>query len=204
MRRSVRLYRPDPVDRETILEVLEAGRHCPTGSNRQNVRYLVFTDRSELEELRRRVIDFYARLFRRVRTPLGALSIRLAAGSKTLQILRGYLPLVELIRQRYEAGEDRLFFHAPVVILAHAESWDTCSAFNCVAALFACSLKAHTMGLGTCFNGFLEEAVVHDRSLKKWLGVPRDHRVYGAMTMGRSAVEFKRWVYRKPPEVTWR
>ena len=203
-RRSIRFYRPEEIPEEMLLEIFEAARHTPTGSNRQNVEYIIFRSREEIAALRDKVIAFYVTLFRRVRNPIGGFLIRLAAGKKTAELLRGYLPLLEHIQKRQEAGEDRLLFHAPVVVVAHAETWDTCSAFNCSAALYACALKAHAMGLGTCFNGFLTGAIDNDRKLKRWVGVPADHRAYAAMTLGRPDVEFKRLVYRHPPQISWR
>ena len=94
---------------------------------------------------------------------------------------------VHLVRKPSEAmnrGEDRLFYHAPEVMIAHAESWDSCSSFNCSVALYHCSLLAHTLGLGCCFNGFLVNAVNHDRKIRKWLAIPSEHQCYSAMTLG--------------------
>jgi nitroreductase len=88
--------------------------------------------------------------------------------------------------------------------VVHAESWDTCSAFNCAVALYNCSLMAHTLGVGCCFNGFLESAVNNDRKIKKLLGIPRDHRCFGAMTLGYQTVRYQRLVERDPAKATWR
>ena len=41
LRRSIRQYRQAPVEREKLQEVIEAGRLTPSGSNLQNVRYIV-------------------------------------------------------------------------------------------------------------------------------------------------------------------
>jgi nitroreductase len=40
-RRSVRAYRPDPIDKETLARVLEAARSAPTAHNRQPFRIVV-------------------------------------------------------------------------------------------------------------------------------------------------------------------
>jgi nitroreductase len=103
-----------------------------------------------------------------------------------------------------EQGKDPLFYHAPVVMLVHAESWDTCSAFNCSIALYNGSLMAHTLGIGCCFNGYLANAANHDRKIKAWLGIPKDHQCYAAMTLGYQKVKYQRLPDRKPPKVTWR
>jgi len=203
-RRSVRMYRTDPVPRSLVDQILEAGRYAPTGRNTQNVQYVVFQRPEEINNLRERTLGFYGKIFSWVRNPIGALLLRIYAGKRMVKYLRESLPKVDHAAQLIERGEDRLFYHAPLVIVVHAESWDSCSAFNCATALYNCSLMAHTMGLGCCFNGYLESAVNHDRGIRRWLDIPHTHRCFGAMTVGYRGVEYRRFVSRNPPQVVWR
>jgi nitroreductase len=50
---SVRAYRPDPVDDETLARVLEAGRLAPTAANRQPFRVIVLHTKDREKELAR-------------------------------------------------------------------------------------------------------------------------------------------------------
>jgi nitroreductase len=50
-RKSVREFLDKPVEREKLLEVLEAGRLAPSASNRQEWRYVVVTDKRMREKL---------------------------------------------------------------------------------------------------------------------------------------------------------
>jgi hypothetical protein len=111
---------------------------------------------------------------------------------------------MEYARKLIEQGKDCLFYHAPVVVVAHADSWDTCSAFNCSTALFNCSLMAQTLGIGCCFNGYLVSAVNHDRKIKKWLRIPQGHLCFAAMTLGYQKIRFQALVERETPTVQWR
>jgi len=52
-RYSVRGYRPDPVDDETLAKVLEAARLAPTAANRQPFRIVVVRTRGREDELAR-------------------------------------------------------------------------------------------------------------------------------------------------------
>jgi nitroreductase len=52
-RYSVRGYRPDPVDDETLAKVLEAARLAPTAANRQPFRIVVVHTRGREDELAR-------------------------------------------------------------------------------------------------------------------------------------------------------
>ena len=50
-RRSLRVYRPDPVEKEKLKMLIEAGRYAPTGSNRQACEYLVVSGRKILDQV---------------------------------------------------------------------------------------------------------------------------------------------------------
>jgi nitroreductase len=52
-RGSVRGYRPDPVDDETLTRLLEAARQAPTAANRQPFRLVVLHTRGREEEIAR-------------------------------------------------------------------------------------------------------------------------------------------------------
>lgn len=53
-RRSVRSFRPEPIPMRDVEYVLEVGRNAPSGANRQPWKFLVITDDSVKEEVRRR------------------------------------------------------------------------------------------------------------------------------------------------------
>jgi len=200
-RRSVRIYNRDPVPEDILNEILDAGSYAPTGTNSQNVHYVVLTSPEQIEVLQKMTVSFYDKIFSRVRGRLGVFFLSLAAGRKAVAYLRDSLPKMEYAYEQMRQGRDRLFYHAPVVILTHAESWDTSSSFNCSVALYNCSLMAHAKGLGCCFNGLLVNAVNHAPKIKAWLGIPADHKSYSAMTLGFPNVKFPHLVHRYPPQV---
>jgi nitroreductase/Pyruvate/2-oxoacid:ferredoxin oxidoreductase delta subunit len=202
-RRSVRKYTEDPIPRGLLEKILEAGRCAPTGSNSQNVHYRVLTSPDQILQVRNMTLSFYEKIFARARGRFGSALLRLAADRRTLEYLRESLPKVEHAYEQMKKGKDILFYHAPVVMLAHAESWDSSSPFNCSVALYNCSLMAHALGLGCCFNGFLVNAANRDRRIKKSLGIPPDHKCFAAMTVGFPRVKYRRLVHRDRPKVTW-
>jgi nitroreductase/NAD-dependent dihydropyrimidine dehydrogenase PreA subunit len=203
-RRSVRSYRRKPVPKKVLEQIIEAGRYAPTGSNSQNVRYLVLTAPARIDRLRALTISFYERIFNLVRNRFGALLLKVFAGRRIVEQLKESIPKLEHAKALMDQGKDCLFYGAPAVMVVHAESWDTSSAFNAALALYNCSLMAHTLGVGCCFNGYLQGAVNSSRRIKKWLGIPRDHRCFGAMTLGYQGVRYQRLVKRDPAKVTWR
>jgi nitroreductase/ferredoxin len=203
-RRSVRSYRHKPVSKKVLEQIVEAGRYAPTGSNSQNVHYLVLTAPTQIDQLRALTISFYERIFTLVRNRVGAFLLRVFAGRKIVEKLKESIPKLEHAKELMDQGRDCLFYDAPAVMVVHAESWDTSSAFNGALALYNCSLMAHTLGVGCCFNGYLQNAVNNSRRIKKWLGIPRDHRCFGAMTLGYQKIRYQRLVKREPATVLWR
>lgn len=202
-RRSVRNYRNKPLSKKVLEGIIEAGRYAPTGSNSQNVHYVVLTTPAVITQLQAMTVAFYERIFKLVRSRLGPFLLRLFSGSRIVEKLQESIPKLEHAKELMDQGEDRLFYGAPVVMVVHAESWDTSSAFNGAVALYNCSLMAHTLGIGCCFNGYLESAVNNSRRIKRWLGIPRDHRCFGAMTLGYQKTKYQRLVERDPAKVVW-
>ncbi len=200
-RRSVRSYKPDPVPRELIQRIIDTARYTPTGTNSQNVHWLVLDSREQVRELQQRCVRFYERLFGLVNNPVGRLGVRVVAGARQRAQLEEYLPVVQEANRRMEQGDDRLLYDAPAIILVHAEAWDSCSPFNCDTALFSASLMAHSLGLGCCFNGFVQQAVENSKPLKKWLGIPRDHRCYMTLGLGWPALRYRKLCERQPAPV---
>jgi nitroreductase/NAD-dependent dihydropyrimidine dehydrogenase PreA subunit len=203
-RRSVRSYRHKAVPKKLLEQIIEGGRYAPTGSNSQNVRYLVLTSPAEIDRLRQMTIAFYERIFKLVRNMFGVFLLRVFAGRRIVEELKESIPKVEHAEGLMDQGKDCLFYGAPAVMVVHAESWDTSSAFNCALALYNCSLMAHALGVGCCFNGYLQGAVNSSRRIKKWLGIPQDHRCFGAMTLGFQGVRYQRLVQRESAKVRWR
>lgn len=52
-RRSVRAYKPDPVETEKLEQILEAARAAPTAANRQAVKLMVVYTQGREDELKR-------------------------------------------------------------------------------------------------------------------------------------------------------
>jgi len=92
LRRSVRRYKRMPVEREKLERIIEAGRLTPSGSNLQNVRYIVI--QSGIDALEDEVIAQYRRA-----APSGGPDMR-----------------------KYKLERGFLFYNAPALILAVSEN----------------------------------------------------------------------------------
>lgn len=203
-RRTVRCYRPDPVPRALLSQVIEAGRYTATGGNRQDVFYTVIDARARIQELKDLMIPYLLKLFKLFENPLFLTGMYLTGNLELIGVPATYAPLVRRFAKLSQNGQDAFFYQAPAMIIVHTRKMDQPAGFGCAAALYNCSLMAELLGLGCCFNGFLHVSINNNRKIKDWLGIPRHHQCHGAMTLGYPAVKFARIPHRDQAKIDWR
>jgi nitroreductase/NAD-dependent dihydropyrimidine dehydrogenase PreA subunit len=202
-RRSTRLFKDKLVSKEQLLKIIEAGRYAPTASNRQDVNYVVLSNQQKVSELRPLVESFMEKTFKSMQNRAIALFYSMKFGRSALDILRYYAMAYQFSKTRKEKNP---YFPLPfgsAVIITHAQSFDTMAQFNCSVALYNCSLMAHSLGLGSCFSGFVQIGANMDKNIKHWLDIPKEHQAYGAMVIGHPDVKYRRLVERKKPDIKW-
>lgn len=94
-RRTIRQFKPEPVEEEKIEKILEAGRYSPTGANRQMVSYTILGSKQREAE------EICLSLFRK--------------GKKFGSTFASYL-------KRIEIDDDFFFKGAPLVIVVSSKS----------------------------------------------------------------------------------
>jgi ferredoxin len=65
-------------------------------------------------------------------------------------------------------------------------------------------LAAPSMGLGTCWAGLLQGALLGWPPLQKAIGLPEDHSHHYPMMLGYPKAKYFRLPQRKPPKITWK
>jgi nitroreductase/NAD-dependent dihydropyrimidine dehydrogenase PreA subunit len=206
-RRSTRVFSDDAVSREQLVQIVEAGRYAPTGANRQAVDYVILPDRARVAELRMHLEGFLNRMSNGLQNPVSRRFLQMRMGRKQLEVLRYYAASYRSYRDIPDAERKEIAYfplpYGPAVIVAHTQSFDAIAEFNCAMALYACSLMAHTMGLASCFLGFVPAAAQMDKRVGDWLGIPEGNQVYGAIVVGHPRITYRRLVERRMPELTW-
>ncbi len=203
-RRSVRQYQRKALTKKDLDRILEAGRYTATGSNSQNIRYIVITDPDKIAELREMTLPAIMKIFSMASKMAKLPFVANVMGEDLANRLRyQYAPGMKHFYERYMRGEERLFHSAPAVMLVCSDRYDETCSFSCASALYSCSLMAHSLGIGCCLNGFVQNAANSDAKIRKFLDLPRHQKCHGAMTLGYQKVKFNRLVKRNPPNVTW-
>ena len=89
-RRSVRLFNDQPVSKDQLEKIIDAGRYAPTGSTRQDVNYIVLSDVEKIAELRSLIDRFMQKTFKLLQNRIIAFFYRMKFGQLGLQSLLHY------------------------------------------------------------------------------------------------------------------
>ena len=210
-RRSTRVYKPDPVPKELIHRVLEAGRFAPSAGNCQGWKFVVVTDRELLNDLSAATVKFLS-IFTRLYQGKGPLRTTLKnslAFLKPNAIDQRPMCAIQALRTpKFGDGELDVFFGAPAAIFLlthHLHISEPALGMGICSQNMA--LAAHSLGLGTCYVGFATNVLNMDPSSRKFherLGItwPYDS-VATILTLGFPAVKVDRPVEREIPRVLW-
>jgi nitroreductase/NAD-dependent dihydropyrimidine dehydrogenase PreA subunit len=183
-RRTVREYKEETVDRETILSLIHIARYAPSAHNAQRARWRVIYDPTEVQRMAGLVVDWMRDFSKR--------EPRLA---RTMHL--------GLLTAAWEAGMDVICWEAPHVILTHAPENDPAAARDCTIALTYLDLAAPSFGLGTCWAGYFMRAAAQWPPMQEALAFPAGHITTGAMMLGRSKYRYARLPPRKDPDISW-
>ena len=178
-RRSIRQYKKQPVEREVLEKILEAGRFSPTASNRQNVRYIVFSAETEkLRELAMAELRSYEHdeeAFAKVFPP-------------------------PMSRDRMDFSDDNFLFKgAPVVIMTVSPH-----TVNATIAAANMELQAVSMGLGMLYVGFFVRMAAISKPLREFMGLAEDEQLVNCLCFGWPDVKYQRTVPRIKLDAQWR
>ncbi len=179
-RRSIRRYRPEPVDRAILEEIFEIVHYAPTGENTQSLQWLVISDPWEINRLSSIVIDW----------------LRL--------LLEQGVPGIKGLIKSWEMGNDPILRFAPTLIIAHGEAGDAMVKSSAYIALATLELASLSFGLGACWAGFLHHAASSAAEVHNALSLPPGTIMCGGLMIGHPEFEYARIPTRKPASVIWR
>ena len=163
-RRSTRTFKDQPLEREKLDKILEAGRHAPSGGNNQYTHFLVLQDKAVLNELAALVKQEFQK-----QEPTPGM----------------YRSMVNTIlaskKERY-----CFYYEAPVLIVTANRADYTNNIADCACALENMMLMANALDLGSCWINQLKwlnenEAVM---PFLHRLGLEEGERPYGAVAVG--------------------
>jgi nitroreductase/NAD-dependent dihydropyrimidine dehydrogenase PreA subunit len=203
-RRSVRSFRRAPVPRPLVERLLAAAARAPSGCNARPVGVVGVIDPFVLRAIERRTAAISGVLARLLRLPLVTAALRRAP---LAALRRAGAP--EVTDGLLSLGTDQaptrewVTLGAPALLVFHARPDRPTPAEDCCIAADHVALLAPTLGLGTCWNGVVVEALRRDPWLRWRARIPRGARVYAVLAVGWPAVRFRRPAPRAPLPVRY-
>ena len=174
-RRSVRSYESNPVPKELIDKVIEAGNYAPTGNNRQAWRFVVVTD----PEMRGKLYDTAYENWKRVFD----------------NIKKNNPDHYEAVKH-YGEMKDPVYYEAPCIIFVLGAG-----PIDCAMVTENMMLAATSLGLGSCYLYFGAQ-VLDNPEIVEALEIGEGEKIYGPVIIGYpdKAPEMPE---KKPPVVKW-
>jgi len=181
-RRSVRRFKPGPVEQADIQRLIDIGRYAPTASNAQVLRWLVINDKSRLDALAGQVVEW----------------MRAVVSSG-----EGVMPYMPAVVKAWDKGFNPIFHTAPCLVVATAPAGASNGMVDISLALSYLELAAPQFGMGTCWAGLLQYALECNPRIKAAVGIPEKCPYHYPMMIGYSKVRYYRLPERKPAVITW-
>ncbi len=203
-RRSTRIYKRSPVEREKLEKIIQAGRFAPTGGNRQPLEYTVVETPEVLSKVRDTCILFHVKNAEILIANLAEKEKQGQPLSEPEQAMKQYAETWPWRLEQNQKGIDTLFYHAPVLIVVHADT-DVAPTPEVDAGIASTQmvLMAESLGLGNCYLGFLVSAAQDSSEIKDLLGISEKDKPVVAFVTGYPDVEYLRLVSRNPARVNW-
>lgn len=189
-RRTVRQFKNKDVEVEKLKDIIEAGRFTQTGSNSQNVSYIVVKD--GIEELKEMALESLDGLGKNILSNLNP---------QTMPFKR-YAQMWVNMYEEYKinpTGKEKLFCNAPAVVLVVSES-----PVNASLASSNMELMTNALGLGTFFSGFFVRAAQGNKKIMDYLGLDEGKQIVTCMVIGYPDVKYSRTAPRKNAEINWK
>lgn len=175
-RRSVREYRTDPVDEQTIRQLIDAAVQAPSAVNEQPWAFWVVRDKSVLSQISKEAKAYM------LRTPPSGMASHHLRDLET------------------DPSFD-ILYHAPVLIVISSVSDNQWTIENCSLAAENLMLAACAAGLGSCWIGFAQTWLA-TRDGKAILEIPESHVPVAPIILGYPKSDPPA-VPRKTPAIHW-
>lgn len=168
-RRSIRAYKDTKVSKSDIETIIEAGTYGPCGVSMQS-RQLTGIISDDV---------------------MGKVNETLRQTFLHLEINDKMPPIMKMLKENAKKEDANFLYNAPALVIVSVNGTDDTGESDCATALENMMLAAGSLGLDTCWLNQLTR--LNDappiKALKKELGIPDDHRIYGSIAVGKRAME---------------
>lgn len=183
-RRSIREFLPEPIAREAISEAMEAVRFAPTATNSQLNQWIFVGDPKLVHRLAEGTVQW------------------MRAVVQMAPEMAGKYDFPRLI-EAWENGADPVCRHAPCLMLCATPKDYPIGEKDAAIATAHLELFLPSLGIGSCWAGFLMIALSQSAELRKLLPLEEGYCVNGALMVGYPKHHYPHSPARKPTKITW-
>ena len=140
--RAMRRVKEDPIPDEIIKSMIDSAIRAPSGSNRQDWRFVAVTDqevRTQLADIYKETWDYYVKSFYNSSTDLGASNLK---DKEQIESVRRISNSASWLAENYDK--------VPLLVLAFSRNDPTGSSIY--PAIWSLMLAARSHGIGTCLT----------------------------------------------------
>ena len=160
-RRSIRSYKPDRLDSESLDLIVKAGTYAPSAMNQQSWHITIIQNRSLLD--------------------------RLEASCKSVFLESD----VEALREVAAREDFSVFYHAPALVIVTGDTNALAPQYDCTLAMQNMLLAAASLDIGSCWTHsvMMFHATEKGNALFNELGIvfSENYKPYAAAVFGYSA-----------------
>ena len=187
-RKSIRAYRPDPIKKEVVKEILEIATRAPSGTNTQPWEFFVLAG-EVLDKVKQANVEH----LKSGTPPNPEISFAISNPDTVYQKRRVELTkqLFQLMRIPRDDTGKRMqwlergfrFFDAPVAIIISVDRLlsEEGLLMDIGAVMQTICLTALNYGLGTCIE---YQGVMYPEVLRQYAGIPKSKRILAAIAVG--------------------
>ncbi len=183
-RRSIRVFKDTPVEKEKLQQLVEMARYAPTGHNTGAINWTVYTNPETVKNLVALTVDWMRDM------------------AKDHPEMAKNLGMTKMIKD-WENGHDSILRGAVNLIVAQSAKGAITGQQDCDIALSYFELAAVSLGIGTCWAGLLTMASRSYEPLKEAMGL-EEKGYYYAMMVGYPKYKYHRLAVRKAPNIIWK
>jgi ferredoxin len=198
--RTCRSFLSKDIPEEILLQLVDNMKHYPSASNSRPLQVTIVRSAEKMKLLNSMTEASLVRMFSFITSPFISPLIRVFVPSISISKLQRYK---NSFLEKRKSNNSLICHHAPVALLLHGAVTKT-GMPEADANIWATytSLYANTMGLGTCFNGFIVKAMGKNSKQNQFFGIPAKHQVYAALLLGYPKVKYVNECSRKSPEAS--
>ncbi len=196
-KRSVRQFSDRPVSREILEKILEVGSLTSTASNVQDWYTTIVTSPEKKAILVQGVKKMETLISKILKNKVGRTVAKLVPAGKTYLENPNIMEKIHVMEEGLKSDKDNILYNAPAVVILSTDKNSPMGSANCHLAGAAMMYDLQARGIGTFYNGMVEQMLMRYGGIRAQVGIPHGHKVHMAFALGYAKVKYRRLPHRK-------